>query len=895
MPNRSDTFDRASPSTLGTPSDGGSAWEQLSGTGGVSANQATMLSGATATAVLESGLANVTVQYRAANPSGSSPAAVVRATDAGNYLRVYFLPGFRGHVYKREGGAEVQLAAGNTGPVAAGDICTVECVGNRVTSKVNGVVMATATTGFNAAATKHGLATQTNDTTSKFDDFSISLLTSVTPDRAKVLTGSSGTVTLSLVGTDTTWAGAPFALSGSPPAGWTIAAQTVTSATTATVTLTRGTGTGALTLADGTASATLAATDTATSVATGDWSAGASWDTREVPGAAHDAVVAAGHAVTVDAPAVVDDITVSATGTLVVGAGQSLTADVMTVGNAVLQVGEDGGGAALVFGSLSIGGNGQTNARFRTRGGGGSVTSPGGTLTVTDGTLDIQGTGTFVGLGGVSADAVTLALVSGGAGLHIISGWTFDGCGRVNTTNNLPASRGVSVTGCTFKSPTNAGGISLRLVGSAPSAGVPRVIDRNGLDGGLMATEGAFAVTHNYLGQGFQGPLSSTWAAGQFDGNFCRLTGLSGTGISGMIISGPVDGIYVLGDAGMDNPHLVRPRNTGAPTTFANGIVEYTSTVITDGGNWFYAANAADWTVDRCLTVFSPNIVGGSPGAVTFANLTCRVTNCTLVSGQYSGGILAGDGAAVAGTYPEVRDNIFWTDTGTACYGVSAVGHLGRGGGDPVRVPPQRVPQRGVHPIHGELPDHPAGGGRQPPARGRLGVLPRPGSERRHLGGDPGQRGPDLRRPGGRRPGLPARRPVAHCRADGLRPRGVRGDLRAVADGLVHGGGAGGRAGGAARGGRGMAVVPRQLRDGGRVPGSRSLALGPHPASPAHGSVVPPPRRPPASVGTGSRPELGAGAVPSRRTGRRGLQSPSSGNIFVFRATPPLLTGHSPT
>jgi hypothetical protein len=674
MPNRSDNFNRADASSLDTPSDGGSAWSQLAGAGAISSNQAAMTTGSTATAVLEAGMADCKVQYVAGNAGGSSAAAVVRATDASNYIRVYFLTGFRGHIYKREAGTETVLQAGVGGTLNAGDVCTVECNGNVITAKVGGVTLATTTTAFNNTATKHGIATQSNNATPRFDDFSVEALVLLTIDRDKVLTGASGTVTINLTGLDTAWTGTPFSLSGSPPTGWSIASQNVTSATTATVTLNRGTGAGTLTLTDGTVSDTVVASDTATSVATGDWSAGATWDTREVPGAAHDAVVAAGHTVTVDAPAVVDDVTVNATDTLLVGAGQSLTADVMTVGNAILQVGEDGGGAALVFGTLTVGGNGQTNARFRTRGGGNSVTSSGGTLTVTDGTLDIQGTGTFAGLGGASADAVSLAMVSGGAGLHIISGWTFDGCGRVNSANNLPASRGVSVTGCTFKNPTNASGISLRLVGSAPSAGVPRVIDRNGLDGGLIATEGAFAVTHNYLGQGFQGPLSSTWAAGQFDGNFCRLTGLSGTGISGMIISGPVDGIYVLGDAGTDNPHLVRPHNTGSPTTFTNGVIEYTSTVITDGGNWFYAANAADWTVDRCLTVFSPNIVGSSPGAVTFANLTCRVTNCTLVSGQYSGGILAGDGAAVAGTYPEVRDNIFWTNTGTACYGVSAVG-----------------------------------------------------------------------------------------------------------------------------------------------------------------------------------------------------------------------------
>lgn len=84
MGNRSDNFNRADGS-LGTPSDGGSAWESISNIS-ISSNQASA-GGTLAFAALEASTNRVDVQVTLTSiPVGSSQGAVARAADDGNFF-----------------------------------------------------------------------------------------------------------------------------------------------------------------------------------------------------------------------------------------------------------------------------------------------------------------------------------------------------------------------------------------------------------------------------------------------------------------------------------------------------------------------------------------------------------------------------------------------------------------------------------------------------------------------------------------------------------------------------------------------------------------------------------------------------------------------------------------
>src|SRR5689334_12682212 len=86
MSNRSDDFNRAdNASTLGTPSDAGSAWSALEGTWGISSNQAyNPTADGQGTAALESSIADAQVQATLATSGGSG--LIGRATDGNNYI-----------------------------------------------------------------------------------------------------------------------------------------------------------------------------------------------------------------------------------------------------------------------------------------------------------------------------------------------------------------------------------------------------------------------------------------------------------------------------------------------------------------------------------------------------------------------------------------------------------------------------------------------------------------------------------------------------------------------------------------------------------------------------------------------------------------------------------------
>ncbi len=170
--NRTDNFTRAnSTTTLGTPSDGGSAWNPLNGTWGINSN-AGYEPGNTvqAVAVLDSTTTDVTVQCTFTQP-GSVVGLVIRATDNANYIIATFQSG--GAFLFTNVGGSFSLLTTVTQAIAPGDIGSLQIVGTALTLKLNGTTVLTATTATNPSGTLHGIYTST-DTSVRFNTFSIS-------------------------------------------------------------------------------------------------------------------------------------------------------------------------------------------------------------------------------------------------------------------------------------------------------------------------------------------------------------------------------------------------------------------------------------------------------------------------------------------------------------------------------------------------------------------------------------------------------------------------------------------------------------------------------------------------------------------------------------------------
>lgn len=179
MTNRTDNFNRAAAS-IGTPSDGGSAWSALSGTwnigSGSTANMGTMASGTSqAACVLESSVANVDVQVTFGDIGSSDDAGIVfRVTDDNNYY-VMVAKGSGGDgvsCYKRVAGSFTQVGSTAAGVTFANtNVFKVTANGTSIKAYKNGVEVFSATDSTYTTQTKHGL--RSHGFATGFDDFSI--------------------------------------------------------------------------------------------------------------------------------------------------------------------------------------------------------------------------------------------------------------------------------------------------------------------------------------------------------------------------------------------------------------------------------------------------------------------------------------------------------------------------------------------------------------------------------------------------------------------------------------------------------------------------------------------------------------------------------------------------
>lgn len=167
-----DTFTRAdSAVSLGT-AESGQAWSALSGTWGISGNQARIatLSGAnTDAAVVDAGVSDCLVTVTMATVGGT-PRLVFRATDASNCFFVDVQGASATKMYRRQAGANNEIASTTT-LVPNGGILSVRLNGADIRAALNGVELFSVTSAFNQTATKHGLGGTATD--ARFDDFRV--------------------------------------------------------------------------------------------------------------------------------------------------------------------------------------------------------------------------------------------------------------------------------------------------------------------------------------------------------------------------------------------------------------------------------------------------------------------------------------------------------------------------------------------------------------------------------------------------------------------------------------------------------------------------------------------------------------------------------------------------
>ncbi len=176
-PLRQDTFNRGDTTDIGTPSDGGSAWEEIAGTGwGVTGNQGyDSSSGAGHIAVLESSNAIVSVRctFNSVAGDGGDCGLVLRLSDSSNYIFLTFSESINYFALTKIVAGVTTTLDVDTVDTADGDVIRLEVTsGDVITVYQNDVERLTATDSFNSSATKHGLWANF-DGQVRFENFSI--------------------------------------------------------------------------------------------------------------------------------------------------------------------------------------------------------------------------------------------------------------------------------------------------------------------------------------------------------------------------------------------------------------------------------------------------------------------------------------------------------------------------------------------------------------------------------------------------------------------------------------------------------------------------------------------------------------------------------------------------
>lgn len=189
MTSRSDNYNRADASSLGTPSGGGSAWVTPQGDlFSIVSNQAAGGGATRAINYLECDTADGTLTVTKATHAASSYGGLIfRLVDNDNYWFFRTQPSNYG-LAKIVAGAETGVGT-PAGTPTSGDVLSVELSDDSIICKVNGSSIITATDSTHKTATKHGKVAY-SDTTSRFEDWSWADAAS-----APVLSSPTGTPT----------------------------------------------------------------------------------------------------------------------------------------------------------------------------------------------------------------------------------------------------------------------------------------------------------------------------------------------------------------------------------------------------------------------------------------------------------------------------------------------------------------------------------------------------------------------------------------------------------------------------------------------------------------------------------------------------------------------------
>jgi chitodextrinase len=169
----SDSFNRVDSSTSLGVSDTGQTWTALTGTWGISSNQAYLAAGTGGIAVIDSGKSDATIQVKNAVITATNMRFVFRLTDSNNYYIVQTDTGNVYKLYKNVAGTFTSLGTSTGITPANGDVLKVVTNGSSITVYVNGSQIITATDTFNQTATKHGIAHNALNPISRWDDFSV--------------------------------------------------------------------------------------------------------------------------------------------------------------------------------------------------------------------------------------------------------------------------------------------------------------------------------------------------------------------------------------------------------------------------------------------------------------------------------------------------------------------------------------------------------------------------------------------------------------------------------------------------------------------------------------------------------------------------------------------------
>jgi hypothetical protein len=219
MTNRVDNFNRAdTTNAIGTPSDAGSAWVQVSGAWGITSNTAYCSSTAGQNiCVLDSTSSNTTVQATMTGTftGGGDVGLILREADDNNYI-LCKIAQTTVQIFKKVAGTYTSIAGPNAYTYVAGDVYSASVdASNNFVFKVNGVSKATATDAAGSSNTKHGIRSNANNAM-RFDTFSITDIVAATvPDAPTIGTATAGNTQASVAFT------APVSDGGSVITGYT--------------------------------------------------------------------------------------------------------------------------------------------------------------------------------------------------------------------------------------------------------------------------------------------------------------------------------------------------------------------------------------------------------------------------------------------------------------------------------------------------------------------------------------------------------------------------------------------------------------------------------------------------------------------------------------------------